>query len=152
MIELDDDFTRVLDAQWLILKFEFARSLAWEHTNFRDQLSVPLRGLLDEGRTVSLADYYSAVALTRKCRERISHYFEGVDVFLTPSAATEAPAFGTPTDLLFQRLWTVLWLPAITIPAFTGPNGLPVGIQLVGKPGDDARLLALAGWAEKALQ
>lgn len=151
-IDLDDDFTRVLDAQWLILKFEFARALAWEHTRFRDQLSAPLRNLLDEGRTVSLDDYYSAVALTRKCRERIADYFEDVDIFLTPAAASEAPAFGAPTDLLFQRLWTVLRLPAITLPAFAGPNGLPVGIQLVGKAGDDSRFLALAGWAEKVLQ
>ncbi|MCB1675242.1 MAG: amidase, partial [Halioglobus sp.] len=150
-IDLEKNFTRVLDAQWLILKFEFARALAYEHANFRDQLSPALRGLLDDGRRVSLDDYYSAIALARTCREGITRYFKGVDLFLTPSAASEAPAFDAPSDLLFQRLWSVLRLPAITLPAITGPNGLPVGVQLVGKHGDDARLLALAGWAEKAL-
>ena len=150
-IELDADFTRVPDAQWLILKFEFARALAWEHANFAARLSPALRALLDDGRAIALADYYSATALARICRERIARYFDGVDVFLTPSAASEAPAFDAPSDLLFQRLWTVLRLPAITLPAFTGPNGLPVGVQLVGKSGDDAGLLALARWAERAL-
>ncbi len=46
----------------------------------------------------------------------------------------------------FQSIWTMLRTPAITLPTHAAANGLPVGIQLVGRPGDDARLLATARW------
>jgi Asp-tRNA(Asn)/Glu-tRNA(Gln) amidotransferase A subunit family amidase len=51
----------------------------------------------------------------------------------------------------FNAFWTWMYGPALNVPAFAGPNGLPVGIQLVGREGEDARLLSFAAWVEKAL-
>ncbi len=71
---------------------------------------------------------------------------------LTPSAAGEAPVgLQTPSDLLFQRLWTVLHLPCLTLPGLVGEAGMPVGIQLVGGHRDEPRLLGVAGWVEARL-
>jgi amidase len=54
-------------------------------------------------------------------------------------------------DPRFNRTWTLLGAPCVNLPAGTGEGGLPVGVQLVGRPGDDARLLATAIWAERQL-
>ncbi len=97
-------------------------------------------------------DYTAALDRARRCRAEIAPLFDRYDALLTPSAAGEAPVgLQTPSDLLFQRLWTVLHLPCLTLPGFVGDEGLPVGIQLVGGHGDDARLLAVALWVEARL-
>ena len=148
-VELSANFDAVLDAQWTILLFESARVLSHERTRHRDLLSERLVELLDQGMAVPYADYVAALDLARRCRAEIGPVFERYDALLTPSAAGEAPVgIQTPSDLLFQRLWTILHLPCLTLPGFTGEAGLPVGVQLVGGNGDDAGLLRVARWVE----
>jgi amidase len=151
-VELSPRFADALDAQWTILRYEFARSLAFERTMKREQLSERLRGLLDDGTKVPRAEHAAAHALGRTCRAEIAPVFERFDAILTLAAAGEAPeGLNAPSDLLFQRLWTLLHLPAITLPGLTGARGLPIGIQLVGAHSADERLLAVAAWAEPIL-
>jgi amidase len=151
-VELAKPFAEAIDAQWLILRFEFARAMSFERTRRRDLLSERLRGLLDDGIKIAPADHAAAQALARTCRAEIAGVFERFDAILTPAAAGEAPeGLHGPSDLLFQRLWTLLHLPAITLPGMTGPRGLPIGIQLVGPYNGDARLLDAARWAEPVL-
>jgi Asp-tRNA(Asn)/Glu-tRNA(Gln) amidotransferase A subunit family amidase len=148
-----DGMNDALDAQWTMLSFEFARILSFERTSRREALSEGLVGLLDRGMTIPLADYRAAFAVGERCREAIAPAFDRFDVLVTPAAAGEALlGVRTQSDLLFQRLWTMLRLPAITLPGFSGPNGLPVGIQLVGAPGRDGELLAAARFAEAAFR
>jgi Asp-tRNA(Asn)/Glu-tRNA(Gln) amidotransferase A subunit family amidase len=72
---------------------------------------------------------------------------------LTPAAASEAPeGIQGPSDLLFQRFWTMLHVPAITLPGFVGPQNLPIGIQLIGSQFADSKLLSVAGWVERAIK
>lgn len=151
-VELAPRFAEALDAQWLILRFEFARALSFERTQRRDQLSDRLRALVDDGIKIAPADHAAALALAHACRAEIAGVFERFDAILTPAAGGEAPEglFG-PSDMLFQRLWTLLHLPAITLPGMTGPRGLPVGTQLVGPHGGDAKLFDVARWAEPVL-
>jgi len=52
---------------------------------------------------------------------------------------------------LFQRFWTLLHVPAITLPGFTGPHNLPIGIQLIGSYLGDSKLLRAAAWVERAI-
>ena len=150
-IELQPAFADLLEAQWTILMFECSRGLRYELNNHSDRLSEPLRNLLEQGRNSSYRDYLAACELGVRCRALIAPEFERVDVLLTPSAAGPAPLFGVPTDLLFQRLWTILHLPCITLPAYASDAGLPVGVQLVAGLGRDAQLLAIARWAEACL-
>ncbi|MEX2453782.1 MAG: amidase, partial [Rhodospirillaceae bacterium] len=131
-----DGFDDALAAHWTILSFEFARVLSFERTQCRDRLSAALLDLLDGGMRIPLEDYRAALGIAEFRRSQIARAFDRFDVLLTPAAAGEAPRDPrTPSDLLFQRLWTVLRLPAITLPGFSGPAGLPVGLQLVGPAG-----------------
>ena len=75
------------------------------------------------------------------------------DVLLTAAAPGEAPAgLGSTGDAVFNRAWTMLHAPCVTVPTGPGPGGLPVGVQLVGRIGDDARTLAAAAALEAALE
>ena len=76
----------------------------------------------------------------------------GLDVLLTPSAPGEAPAGLEWTgDPAFNTIWTSLHVPCVTVPAGSGPGGLPLGLQIVGRLGADAATLAAAGWVAAAL-
>ena len=126
--------------------------MAYEFYNHADQLSPRLAGLLERGFATPFADYAAACAVVVARRREFAPIMPGYDALLTPAAAGEAPEGLTgPSDLLFQRFWTALHVPAITLPGFVGPQNLPVGIQLIGTPLEDTRLLAAAAWVERAI-
>jgi amidase len=73
--------------------------------------------------------------------------FEGVDVLLAPCVNGEAPHGLEETgDPGFQAIWTILHVPALSMPTHRGPSGLPVGIQLVAQSYEEGRLFACARW------
>ena len=67
-------------------------------------------------------------------------------MLLAAAAAGKAPQGGATGDVAFCAMWTVLRLPAISVPVMTGPHGLPIGAQLPARPAEDATLLATASW------
>ena len=97
-------------------------------------------------------EYLAALRLGEDCRARLAEVFDGIDVLLAPCANGEAPrGLGDTGDPGFQAIWTILHAPALTLPTHRGPNGLPVGIQLVGQRHDDRRLFACARWVWQKL-
>lgn len=128
-----------------IAGFEFARVMLYERTHFVEKLS---RDLLD-GRVAdgecSYEDYRTAERNLFDYRQRLYAAMEGYDVLLTPSAPGEAPKGLKQTgDSTFNSLWTASHVPAVTLPVGTGPNELPLGVQLVGGHHEDHRLLEAA--------
>ena len=79
--------------------------------------------------------------------------FADYDAILTPATPGEAPvgldATGSP---IFCTLWTFTGLPAITLPLMNGEAGMPLGVQLIGKKGDDARLMRTAAWLTRHVE
>ena len=77
---------------------------------------------------------------------------DGLDILPTPAAPGEAPAgLGWTGDPILNYFWTSLHVPCVTVPAGTGPGGLPLGIQVVGRFGEDRETLAWAQWVAAAL-
>lgn len=151
-VELPEPFSRLADAQVTAMNFEMARSFAYEYSAHRDQLSDKLKEMIVSGQAISPAAYDNAVALAVECRNLLERIFSGLDVLLAPSAMGEAPDGLTSTgDPIFNRIWTFLHVPCINIPAFTGPRGLPVGLQTVGPLGGDSHFLATSNWVFKHL-
>jgi amidase len=139
-------------AQERVMGFEAVRGLAYERLQHSTELSPPLAQLLDAGMTVGADVYDAAVAETSAARARLDAFFAGCDAILVPAAPGEAPVgLGYTGNPIFSRMWTLLGVPCVSVPAIRGGAGLPVGVQLVGRVGDDARLLAAALFAERAL-
>jgi amidase len=132
----------------------FEAHAAWGASLARQlqHVSPQLQGLLADGARVTLARHAQALAVRDQARSRLAAIFARFDVLLTASAQGEAPAgLASTGDPALNRIWTLLGLPCLTLPAATGPHGLPIGVQLVGAPGGDAALLAAAGWVEGVL-
>jgi len=144
---------RLNDAHRWISSFEFARTFTYEIENHWDEISETLRGgRLNDGINGSFERYTAAKQITEECRRQVDVMFDDYDVLLTPAAFGEAPigmaAFaGVP---LFQ-IWTALHLPAISLPVFKGPNGMPIGAQFLAKRHNDRGLFACARWAWQRL-
>jgi len=142
-VALPERWRGLLDAQKTIMAFEAARSHAPEMLTASNRLSVKLRELLEVGALIAPQDYDAAKALVAEARAGFSDVLDGLDVLLTPSAPGEAPEGLEATgDPVFNRMWTALGVPCISVPALTGPSGMPVGVQVVGRWGDDRRALA----------
>ena len=146
-------FDALFDAQRTVQVFETARALAPEHRYRRRQLPADLRAVLDEGRDMAPADYAAALQASRAALARLDELFGPAEVLLTPAAAGAAPrSLAYTGDPLFNRPWQLLGCPCITVPGGLDAAGLPLGLQLVARPGDDRRLFAVAAWVEEALQ
>ena len=109
-------------------------------------------GKIAEGRELGLDDFRTAWRRAEEARAAANDWASGFDAILTLPAPGQAPkGLGSTGSAVFNALWTVLYVPCLTMPAGAGPDGLPVGIQLVGRRHEDAKLLDVALWVERAL-
>ena len=129
----------------IINDYERARAMAWEWKTHRRQISPRLSRALENGLKIPLDRYLDALKRVALCRVEASRLFDKVDLLLTPSANGEALSGLEDTgDHRFQSIWTQLRTPSIHLPTCSGPTGMPVGIQLVGRYQEDLKLLAIA--------
>jgi Asp-tRNA(Asn)/Glu-tRNA(Gln) amidotransferase A subunit family amidase len=136
----------------VIMGYETARALAWEYVNYPTQISDTLKPRLDAGWKVTRADYDAMRETARQCRRALADRMREVDFLLTPSAPSEAPrSLESTGDPVFNRAWTLLGVPCVTVPHGKGAHGLPLGVQLVGPFSGDTALLGWAQWAGRAL-
>ena len=112
-----------------------------------DELSDAMRQTIEAGRTITTVDYLAALDLREALYAELDKILGRNDAILTPAAPGEAPeGLASTGNPAFNTLWSLCGMPAVSLPLLTGPNGLPVGVQLVGRRGDDGRLLQAAGW------
>ena len=141
-----------LEAHSWVMNMESVQALAWEFLTARDQLSSVLRERLAEAQAAPAARLAQARASFFAAQNAFPAAIEGFDAVLTPSAPGEAPAgihaTGEPT---FNSLWTLLHTPCISVPAGQGPQGLPLGVQIVTPRGQDAACLMWGEWVRRAV-
>jgi amidase len=143
------DFERLFR---VVSGFEFTRTVAWERLNRAGELSAVLReGRMKDGMETGYEDYRRATRRLERLRLECDDALEGCDVLITPSAPGEAPkGLATTGNAIFNSVWTALGTPAVTLPLFKGPSGLPVGLQLVAGRFKDRRLFDIAEAVMKA--
>lgn len=113
----------------------------------RDRLSEAILAAIDAGKAVPARDYIAALDWPDVLHAALSEIFERCDAILAPAAPGPAPSGLESTgSAIFNGLWTLCGTPAVTLPLFTAESGLPMGVQLIGRRGDDARLLRTARW------
>ena len=139
--------------QTRIMSFEMARALIFERTRFSKKLSPQLSQQLSEGAQIPYEQYQKDLMKAQAARFAIAQLFENeVDILIAPSAPGEAPLAKEGTgNPVFCRGWTLSGLPCINLNVSSGPNGLPVGVQLIAGPGKDRFLLSAARAFAQAL-
>ncbi len=151
-VELPDIFNDAHAQHQSIMEADLARSFEPEYTTGKDKLSSILREMIERGQKVLAVDYNNAVSRIPVFNRALDRIFDWHDAILTPATTGEAPvgleSTGSP---IFCTIWTLCGMPAITLPILQGSNGMPLGVQLVGSKGDDARLLRTASWLVSSL-
>ena len=141
----------VLDGLWdwhrTIMEADLARNYHAFYERGRERLSESLRAQIERGQRVTAVDYNNAVARIGAMSTALEEIFDRCDAILTAATAGPAPrglaSTGSPA---FCTPWTFAGMPAVTLPLLHADDGMPMGIQLVGRRGDDARLLRTARW------
>ncbi|MBI3938251.1 MAG: amidase, partial [Betaproteobacteria bacterium] len=152
-VDFDGDFARLAELQVVVSGFEFYRALSYERARFPELISENLMSRILAGGRVSRAQYEEAMAIIERCRTALDDVFREHDVLVAPSAPGEAPrGLASTGDPVFGLMWTALHTPCVTLPVFTGPAGLPLGLQVIGRRGEDARTLLCAEWIRRTLQ
>jgi Asp-tRNA(Asn)/Glu-tRNA(Gln) amidotransferase A subunit family amidase len=150
--ELPADYADLKEAHPIVMNSESARALGWELATHPDGLSEGLRERMAFGLAQSDAARANALAVFARTQQGFAGTLGELDVLVTPAAPGEAPAGLEWTgDPAFNFIWTSLHVPCVTVPAGMGRNGLPLGIQIVGRRGDDRAMLAWAQWVAAAI-
>ena len=146
-ISLPASFDQALDFHRLVQLTELAKHYSGYMEKGRDRLSEKLLAAVDEGTGTLARDYLAALDRIGVYNTVLDEIFDHVDAIITPAAPGQAPADLTQTgDPAFCSMWTLTGVPAVTLPLMQGADAMPMGVQLVGRAGDDARLLRTARW------
>ncbi len=148
-VVLPSDFEGVEDAHRWVSSFEFSRNFTWEIENHWEQISETLRNnRLKDGLSCTFERYREARELLIRCRALLDPVFDRYDVLLTAPVTGEAPiGLNATGNAALCVIWTSMHVPAVTLPLFKGPNGLPIGLQLIARRNADRALFAAARWA-----
>lgn len=147
-IRLPEYFDGVLDLHTRVMAVEAAayhRELFAAH---RDQYGPMIAGLLDDGLKIAGVDYAEGLARLRHIRRHVAAMLQGFDALIAPATDTTAPGPETTGPKTFQAPWSCSGLPVVSIPCGLAADAMPVAVQLIGSPGGEGALLAVARWCE----
>jgi Asp-tRNA(Asn)/Glu-tRNA(Gln) amidotransferase A subunit family amidase len=151
-VELPTPFAEAAATHRTIMEADLALSFAAEYARGADRLSAVLRSMIERGQQTAAADYGRAQAQAADLKATLDALLAPFDAWITPATTGEAPAgldsTGSP---IFCTTWTLCGVPAVTLPLLTGATGLPLGVQVVGRAGQDSRLLRVARWLDETL-
>jgi aspartyl-tRNA(Asn)/glutamyl-tRNA(Gln) amidotransferase subunit A len=153
-----------LNAVGRVILLAEASALMEKHIGDRGQFGADVLALLDQGRLLPATDYVNAQRLRRMMQRDFARVWSQVDCLFTPTTPMAAPQIGEKTVQLgdfvedvrlaatrLVRGINVLGLPAICMPCGRDRRGLPVGLQIVGRPFDEALILRVAAALEDAV-
>ena len=145
-VALDKEFDNGIERHGAVMAVDMAENFRADYDRGRDKLSQALCQLLERGRQVPQAVYRDALEARETLNQALDPIFDAYDAILTPSAPGPAPLFATTGNPAFCSLWTYLGTPSISLPLLRSATGLPIGVQLVDRRGNDAHLLRVANW------
>lgn len=153
IVDMPASFAALHEDHRKVMEGDLARSFAAEYQRGKTQLSDVLRDMIERGQQVSDTDYQQALAHMSDYNDFLGEVFEDYDAILTPATPGPAPAgieaTGSP---VMNTIWTFCGTPAINLPILQSPDGLPMGVQVVGERNDDARLFRSTRWLLDILQ
>jgi Asp-tRNA(Asn)/Glu-tRNA(Gln) amidotransferase A subunit family amidase len=147
-LNADGSFTGLVESQNIIHYYEIARNLAEIRENHNDTLSPQVSKLMAYGATISDDAYQEAIDFRNNAVSYFASLFKDFDAIISPSAPGEAPLFsaGSTGNPIFSTVWTLCGLPCLNMPVLMSDNNMPIGVQLIGGPEEDDRLLRTGSW------
>jgi len=146
-------FEEGLTAHDLIVKAELSRTLRHYWNRGKDELSEALQQLLSEGEEIRAKEYLEALDWIKVLRSGLEEILQRCDAFVVPATLGTAPRLDNSEESTrFQDLWNLCGMPVLSIPLFQSTSGMPLGVQLVGPPAGEARLLRTARWLEATVR
>lgn len=147
VIDAEKSFGGLVEAHTVIMEYQIAQNLGWVLDKHESDISDKIAATIRRGRKFSDAAFVEASEIRAETMAYFATFFRDYDAILAPAAPGEAPLFADSTgDPIFSTVWTLCGLPCLTMPILTSQNGLPVGVQLIGKAEEDDRLLRSANW------
>jgi Asp-tRNA(Asn)/Glu-tRNA(Gln) amidotransferase A subunit family amidase len=145
------EFDALSELQDVVMAYDLDKVFEEQIRDHRDKMHPDLIAYCNKGKAVTQAQYHAALDHAKRCRGLLPAAMDGFDVLLIPATLTEAPPITTTGTSEFIRIWTFLHTPAIALPVGRSTNGLPIGVQLVGRLNDDRRFLASAARIDQIL-
>jgi Asp-tRNA(Asn)/Glu-tRNA(Gln) amidotransferase A subunit family amidase len=145
-VDLPETFAAAWADQRVIMYTDMAHNFGALVERGGDVSSKQLRDLVAEGSQTNALRYLAARDGAVRYRAGLADILKDYDAILTPSTPGVAPKGTATGNPVFNTLWTLTGLPAVSLPLLSGEDGMPIGVQLVGAFGDDARLLRTAHW------
>jgi amidase len=151
-LELDASFAAIFDAHTTVMEYEMFRHLATERRDHWDQISPPTQEYIAAGEQCSEESYAAACGVLEQTRANFSELLGDGEIVIAPSAPGEAPeGLGWTGNADFNRMWTSLHVPCLHLPVDRGPKGLPLGVTLIARVGEEKKLVAAGRWTARAL-
>lgn len=151
--DMPDGFDAVNEAANIIHDYQMHRSLAPEMLAAREKIAPMLANRIDRAGRWSTKDYRNAFGAVETQRAAFDVFMQTCDGVLCLAAGGEAPLLelGVTGDPMMNSTWTALQTPCVSLPALTGANGMPIGLQIVGARNQDLKTLAVASLLEDRL-
>ncbi len=149
-VALEGIFDGILDCHTTIMNANVWSNCA-THVEMREKDLLPetVRRIF-AGKGVPAADYIHALDLADALEHALAGLFEHYDALITAAAPGEAPlGLESTGNAAFQRMWTLTGLPTVTLPLLQGPNGMPIGVQVIGPKGKDEQVFKAAQWLDR---
>jgi Asp-tRNA(Asn)/Glu-tRNA(Gln) amidotransferase A subunit family amidase len=150
-VRLPEPFPRKAAVHQVILQVETAAVHATLHARRADAYPPRLRAAVEIGQVLPTSVYLRAQRLRQRLRHAVTPLFADVDALLSPTASNVAPDRTTTGDTRFQAIWSLLGVPALSLPSGLSDDGLPFALQLVAARWRESALLAAGRWCEQQL-
>jgi len=149
-VELEGIFADIVECHALIMNANLVVSLGEATEKHPDKFRQVTRERVDRGRSIPAAAYIEALALADVQTQILDRLFDHYDAILTPAARGVAPlGLETTGSAIFNGMWTLMGVPAVSVPVLTGTSAMPIGVQVVGRRGGDGAVLKAAQWLWK---
>ncbi|MDC2969795.1 amidase [Candidatus Pelagibacter sp.] len=137
----------------IIHETDLANNFSVYFQKFKKKLSKYMQDAISNGNKYTAKEYAEAIDFMKRSYESYEEVFEDYHGVLSPSSPGVAPKGLKSTGTAeFNKVWSYLGTPCISLPLLEGENNLPLGVQLIGNKYDDHRFLGVANWLEKECQ
>jgi aspartyl-tRNA(Asn)/glutamyl-tRNA(Gln) amidotransferase subunit A len=150
-IELPEEFDSILDHHSIIMAVEAAQTHHDYYTADSDDYAPAVSELIERGKATSRSQFMAAVDHQLRLRQDVGNRFSDVDMLICPATTGTAPDLSTTGSPAMNSPWSYTGLPTVSLPTQCAANGLPLGVQLVGRIRNDSTLLDAAIWCESKI-